>query len=84
MTHNPFVDITKDTTTLMPATGDVFLFLVDDTHPIEAGRLADGRRICISGVYIVGTRKSNEDARHRFVLSPGGVHEPQSLGCREF
>jgi hypothetical protein len=31
MTHNPHVD-----------DRDVFLFLVDDTNPIEAGRLADG------------------------------------------
>jgi hypothetical protein len=42
MTHNPFVDITKDTTTLYASDRDVFLFLVDDTHPIEAGRLANG------------------------------------------
>ncbi|MGP4670198.1 DUF932 domain-containing protein [Agrobacterium pusense] len=39
MTHNPFVDIIKDTTTLYASDRDVFLFLVDDTHPIEAGRL---------------------------------------------
>lgn len=42
MTHNPCVDITKDTTTLYASDRDVFLFLVDDTHPIEAGRLPDG------------------------------------------
>ena len=42
MTHNPFVDVTKDTTTLYASDRDVFLFLVDDTHPIEAGRLPDG------------------------------------------
>ncbi|WP_319799198.1 DUF932 domain-containing protein [Nitrobacter sp.] len=42
MTHNPFVDITKDTTTLYASDRDVFLFLVDDTHPIEAGRLPSG------------------------------------------
>jgi hypothetical protein len=40
--HNPHVDITKDTTTLYASDRDVFLFLVDDTHPIEAGRLPDG------------------------------------------
>ena len=40
--HNPVVDVTKDTTTLYASDRDVFLFLVDDTHPIEAGRLADG------------------------------------------
>lgn len=42
MTHNPFVDITKDTTTLYASDRDVFLFLVDDTRPIEAGRLPNG------------------------------------------
>ncbi|WP_342729243.1 DUF932 domain-containing protein [Bradyrhizobium sp. B097] len=42
MTHNPFADVTKDTTTLYASDRDVFLFLVDDTNPIEAGRLADG------------------------------------------
>jgi hypothetical protein len=42
MTHNPFVDIAKDTTTLYASDRDVFLFLVDDTNPIEAGYLPDG------------------------------------------
>lgn len=42
MVHNPFVQITKDTTTLYASDRDVFLFLVDDTHPIEAGRLPNG------------------------------------------
>ncbi len=42
MTHNPFVDVTKETTTLYASDRDVFLFLVDDTHPIEAGRLPNG------------------------------------------
>lgn len=42
MTHSPFVDITKDNTTLYASDRDVFLFLVDDTHPIEAGRLPNG------------------------------------------
>ena len=42
MTHNPFVAVTTDTTTLYASDRDVFLFLVDDTHPIEAGRLPNG------------------------------------------
>ncbi|EXL02364.1 MULTISPECIES: hypothetical protein [Brucella] len=42
MIHNPFVDVTKDNTTLYASDRDVFLFLVDDTHPIEAGRLPNG------------------------------------------
>jgi hypothetical protein len=42
MTHNPFVEVTKDSTTLYASDRDVFLFLVDDAHPIEAGRLPNG------------------------------------------
>ncbi|MHC6157427.1 DUF932 domain-containing protein [Bradyrhizobium elkanii] len=40
--YNPCVDISKDTTTLYASDRDVFLFLVDDLNPIEAGRLRDG------------------------------------------
>jgi hypothetical protein len=42
MTHNPFVDVTKDNTTLYASDRDVFVFLADDTNPIEAGRLPNG------------------------------------------
>lgn len=41
-TYNPFVNPTTDTTTLYASDRDVFGFLVDDTHPIEVGKLADG------------------------------------------
>jgi len=40
--YHPHVDITQETTTLYASDRDVFLFLVDDTHPIEAGKLPDG------------------------------------------
>ena len=40
--YNPMVDISRDTTTLYASDRDVFLFLVDDLNPIEAGRLPDG------------------------------------------
>ena len=40
--YNPCVDISKDTTTLYASDRDVFLFLVDDLNPIEAGKLPDG------------------------------------------
>jgi len=40
--YNPSVDVTKHTTTLYASDRDVFLFLVDDLNPIEAGRLSDG------------------------------------------
>jgi hypothetical protein len=40
--YNPLVDVTRDTTTLYASDRDIFLFLVDDLNPIEAGRLPDG------------------------------------------
>lgn len=40
--YNPRVDITTDTKTLYASDRDVFIFLVDDLNPIEAGRLSDG------------------------------------------
>ena len=42
MVYNPHVDVTAETTTLYASDRDVFLFLVDDTNPIEAGRLPSG------------------------------------------
>lgn len=42
MHYNPYVDVSRDTTTLYASDRDVFLFLVDDTHPIEAGKLPNG------------------------------------------
>ena len=41
-THNPHVDVTKDTTTLYASDRDVYMFLVDDCHPISIGKLANG------------------------------------------
>lgn len=40
--YNPNVEITKQNTTLYASDRDVFLFLVDDMHPIEVGKLNDG------------------------------------------
>lgn len=40
--YNPMVDVTKETTTLYASDRDVFLFLVDDLNPIEAGTQPDG------------------------------------------
>ena len=42
MAHDPFVAVSKETTTLYASDRDVFLFLVDDINPIEAGRLPNG------------------------------------------
>ncbi|OLP58941.1 DUF932 domain-containing protein [Xaviernesmea oryzae] len=40
--YNPRVDVSQDTTTLYASDRDIFVFLVDDLNPIEAGRLPDG------------------------------------------
>ena len=42
MVYNPHVDVSSETTTLYASDRDVFLFLVDDTQPIEAGKLPNG------------------------------------------
>ncbi len=41
-TYNPHINVAQDTTTLHASDRDVFLFLMDDLNPIEAGRLPDG------------------------------------------
>jgi hypothetical protein len=42
MRYNPHVDVSRDTTTLYASDRDVFIFLVDDMHPIEAGKVPSG------------------------------------------
>jgi hypothetical protein len=41
-TYNPYVSATTESTTLYASDRDVFFFLVDDTHPIEIGKLDNG------------------------------------------
>jgi hypothetical protein len=41
-TYNPYVDVSTETTTLFASDRDVFLFLCDDTHPIDIGTLPNG------------------------------------------
>lgn len=41
--HNPHVDVTKENTTLYASDRDVFLFLVDDLHPVQVGTLPNGQ-----------------------------------------
>src|SRR5690606_24038866 len=40
--HDPNAEITKRTTTLFASDRDVFVFLCDDAHPIEIGKLPNG------------------------------------------
>lgn len=41
-TYDPLAPVTKDSTTLYASDRDVFMFLVDDLNPIEAGKLDNG------------------------------------------
>ena len=79
--YNPRVDVTRDTTTLYASDRDVFLFLVDDLNPIEAGRLPDGSPdVFFRGFYCwIGGR--GKDARHGELLSSRCLPKPQSLWC---
>lgn len=40
--YDPHADVSKNSTTLYASDRDVFLFLVDDLNPIEAGKLPNG------------------------------------------
>jgi hypothetical protein len=40
--YDPEIPVTKDTTTLFASDRDVFVFMVDDHNPIEAGKLPNG------------------------------------------
>ena len=56
MTHNPYVDVTRSNTTLYASDRDVCIFLCDDTHPIEIGRLANGDPdLAFQGFYILNS-----------------------------
>ena len=79
--YNPRVDVTKDTTTLYASDRDVFLFLVDDLNPIEAGLLPD---LYFRGVLLLEFRGGRQDAGHRQLLPARGLPELQSLGRRGF
>jgi hypothetical protein len=51
--YNPHVDVTQETTTLFASDRDVFIFLVDDLHPIQIGTLANGEPdLLFRGFYI--------------------------------
>lgn len=61
--YNPFVDVTKHTTTLFASDRDVFIFLVDDTHPIEVGTLPDGSPdLVFRGFYVWNSEVGSKSA----------------------
>lgn len=56
MVYEPKAPITKDTTTLYASDRDVFMFLVDDLHPIEVGKLPDGSPdLMFRGFYVTNS-----------------------------
>ena len=83
--YNPMVDVTKGTTTLYASDRDVFLFLVDDMNPIEAGTLPDGSPdLFFRGFYCWNSEVGAKTLGIAMLLSPRGLPEPQSLGRRGF
>lgn len=51
--YNPNVPVTLDNTTLFGSDRDLFIFLVDDLHPIEIGKLPSGEPdLVFRGFYI--------------------------------
>jgi hypothetical protein len=71
--YNPFVDITTETTTLYASDRDCFIFLVDDTHPFEIGKLPDGSPdLVFRGVYI----QNSETGARSFKLATFWLRGP--------
>lgn len=89
--YNPFVDITKDTTTLYASDRDVFMFLVDDTHPIEIGKLPNGDPdLVFRGFYVWNSEVGSKSLGISTFLLRGvcqnrclwGVQDKQSITIR--
>lgn len=58
--HNPHVDVTKENTTLYASDRDIFLFLVDDAHPVEVGKLPNGEPDTLfRGFYVWNSETGN-------------------------
>jgi hypothetical protein len=81
MVYNPHVDVSMETTTLYASDRDIFLFLVDDTHPIEAGKLPNGE----PDLYFRGFYAWNSEVTGKCYLLPArGVYEQAAVGRRKF
>lgn len=51
--YRPNAEVTKDSTTLFASDRDVFMFLVDDLHPIEVGKARNGQPdLMFRGFYV--------------------------------
>jgi hypothetical protein len=81
--YNPQVDVTRDTTTLYASDCDVFLFLVDDLNPIEAGRLPDGPPdLYFRGFYCWNSEVGAKTLGIASFYLRAVCQKAQSLGCR--
>jgi len=61
--YDPFVPVTKQTTTLFASDRDIFIFLVDDLHPIEIGTLPDGNPdLVFRGFYVWNSETGSKTA----------------------
>lgn len=58
--YDPNVPITKSTTTLFASDRDVYMFLCDDTNPIEIGKLKNGEPdLVFRGFYVSNSEVGN-------------------------
>lgn len=58
--HNPYVETTKENTTLYASDRDVFMFLCKDTQPIEIGKTAKGDAdLVFPGFYVYNSEQGN-------------------------
>jgi hypothetical protein len=74
MTHNPFMDVTAETTTLYASDHDVFLFLVADTHHIEAVWLVEGSSSPVQGQQLVEARDRMLRQSRKDIVQPSAQH----------
>ena len=60
MTYDPHTPVTTQSTTLYASDRDVFIFLVDDLHPIEIGKLANGDPDMVFRMFYAGNSEVGE------------------------
>ena len=82
--YNPNVDISKDSTTLYASDRDIFVFLVDDLNPIEAGRLPNGEPDLYFRGFYAGTARSARKRWNCKLLHACRVLQSKPLGGRGF
>lgn len=85
--YNPFVNITKENTTLYASDRDVYIFLVDDTHPIEIGKLPNGEPDLMFRGFIVWNSETGSKSFGMSTMMLRGVCQNRNLwgveGARE-